>query len=124
MVDDMLFDDNQLIEIEEKMNKVNELNKAIILRCDTNGALNVLKQIIYQSQIDNDNVDKVKIVECGLGNVTVEGRGTVSLGSGRWYPHQHGSQVAATHGSSVRAWDMRTMKPTWCVEGAHTQLVR
>lgn len=59
-----------------------------------------------------------------VGNVTVEGRGTVSLGSGRWYPHQHGSQVAATHGSSVRAWDMRTMKPTWCVEGAHTQLVR
>lgn len=59
-----------------------------------------------------------------IGKVTVEGRGTVSLGSGRWYPHQHGSQVAATHGSSVRAWDMRTMKPTWCVEGAHTQLVR
>ncbi|KAG0713803.1 EARP-interacting [Chionoecetes opilio] len=48
-----------------------------------------------------------------IGKVTVEGRGTVSLGSGRWYPHQHGSQVAATHGSSVRAWDMRTMKPTW-----------
>lgn len=59
-----------------------------------------------------------------VGKVSIEGRGTVSLGSGRWYPHQHGSQVAATHGSSVRAWDMRTMKPTWCVEGAHTQLVR
>ncbi|KAG7162851.1 EARP-interacting protein-like, partial [Homarus americanus] len=34
-----------------------------------------------------------------------------------------GSQVAATHGSNVRAWDVRTMKPSWCVEGAHTQLV-
>lgn len=59
-----------------------------------------------------------------VGKVAIEGRGTVSLGSGRWYPHQHGSQVAATHGSSVRAWDMRTMKASWYVEGAHTQLVR
>lgn len=58
------------------------------------------------------------------GEVTVEGRGSVSLGSGRWYPHQLGSQVAATHGSSVRAWDLRTMKPSWCVEAAHVQLVR
>lgn len=59
-----------------------------------------------------------------VGEVTVEGRGSVSLGCGRWYPHQLGSQVAATHGSSVRAWDLRTMKPSWCVEAAHVQLVR
>lgn len=59
-----------------------------------------------------------------VGEVTVEGRSSVSLGCGRWYPHQLGSQVAATHGSSVRAWDLRTMKPSWCVESAHVQLVR
>lgn len=59
-----------------------------------------------------------------VGEATVEGRGSVSLGTGRWYPHQLCSQVAATHGSCVRAWDIRSMKPTWCVEAAHTQLVR
>ncbi|KAK7019432.1 Protein tssc1, partial [Halocaridina rubra] len=59
-----------------------------------------------------------------VGEVTVEGRGSVSLGCGRWYPHQLGSQVAATHGSCVRAWDLRSMKSSWSVEGAHVQLVR
>lgn len=59
-----------------------------------------------------------------VGEATVEGRGSVSLGNGRWYPHQLCSQVAATHGSCVRAWDLRTMKPSWCVEAAHSQLVR
>ncbi|KAK3889979.1 hypothetical protein Pcinc_006055 [Petrolisthes cinctipes] len=59
-----------------------------------------------------------------VGEVSVESRGSVSIGVGRWYPHQLGTQVAATHGSSVRAWDVRTMKPAWCVEAAHTQLVR
>lgn len=59
-----------------------------------------------------------------VSSAVVEGRSSNSLGRGRWYPHQQGSQVAATHGPNVRAWDIRTMKPSWTIEGAHTQLVR
>ena len=68
-LNDKLFDDDKLIEIENRMNCVNELNKGIILRCDSIGCLNVLKQIIQQTH-NTKSGEKVKIVECGLGNVT------------------------------------------------------
>ncbi|XP_076039917.1 EARP-interacting protein homolog [Oratosquilla oratoria] len=59
-----------------------------------------------------------------ISQMSVEGKGSVSVGSGRWYPHQHCSQVAATSGQNVKAWDLRTSKPSWSIEGAHSQHVR
>ncbi|KAA0192788.1 hypothetical protein HAZT_HAZT009180 [Hyalella azteca] len=47
-----------------------------------------------------------------------------SLGVGRWYPHQQAVQVAATLGSSVVAWDTRTMTNAWSIENAHTHTCR
>eukprot|EP01084_Bolivina_argentea_P158498 276090_1 len=71
---DEFMSDEILNEIEQQINKINTLNRAIILRCDSIGTLNVLKRIIYETQINNDDndVEKVKIVEAGLGNVTVD----------------------------------------------------
>ena len=59
-----------------------------------------------------------------VGEVSVEGRSSMSLGVGRWYPHQQASQVAATYGCGVHAWDIRSMKTTWTIDSAHQQLVR
>ena len=59
-----------------------DLNKAIILRADTQGSLTVLKKIIYQTMIDSTHsngqkknkklrsASYAKIIHCGLGNVT------------------------------------------------------
>ena len=57
-------------EIDDIKHENDEINQAIILKCDSIGSLNVLKQIIYETQC-NENSDRVKIIEYGLGNVTV-----------------------------------------------------
>ncbi|KAF2353818.1 WD40 repeat [Trinorchestia longiramus] len=50
--------------------------------------------------------------------------GLTSVGVGRWYPHQQAVQVAATHGSSVIAWDTRTITSAWSIKNAHAHNCR
>jgi len=75
---DRLMDDDD--DLEEQLNRINDINKAIILRCDSLGSLNVLKQIVYamessssssshEGEEDENMGKRVKIVESGIGNV-------------------------------------------------------
>ena len=68
-----------------------------------------------------------KVKTCSLkvsGEATVEGRSSSHLGKVRWCPHQQASNAACTYGSSILAYDLRTMKQAWTLDNAHSPIVR
>ncbi|XP_067678479.1 EARP and GARP complex-interacting protein 1-like [Haliotis asinina] len=59
-----------------------------------------------------------------IGSTIVEGRGHPKLTCGRWNPHHNCSQIATANDTSIRGWDLRSMKQVYHMENAHAQLVR
>ncbi|CAI9603230.1 unnamed protein product, partial [Staurois parvus] len=57
-------------------------------------------------------------------SATLEGKGQLKFTSGRWSPHHNCTQVATANDTSIRGWDIRTMRQIYCIDNAHGQLVR
>lgn len=56
---------------------------------------------------------------------TLEGKGQPRFMTGKWNPHHKCTQFVTASECSVRSWDLREdNKQAWCIEGAHSQLVR
>ena len=56
---------------------------------------------------------------------TLEGKGQPRFMTGKWNPHHKCTQFVTASECSVRSWDLREdNKQSWCIEGAHSQLVR
>lgn len=54
----------------------------------------------------------------------LEIKGQKRFAAGAWNPHHNCSQIATTNENTIRGWDLRSMKQTYCIENAHSQLVR
>ncbi|ELT94083.1 hypothetical protein CAPTEDRAFT_182296 [Capitella teleta] len=54
----------------------------------------------------------------------LEGKGQPRFTTGAWNPHHNSSQIATANENAIRGWDLRSMKQTYCIESAHSQLVR
>ncbi|XP_071807807.1 EARP-interacting protein homolog [Asterias amurensis] len=57
-------------------------------------------------------------------SVALESKGHPKFSAGRWNPHHNNTQVATANDSTIRGWDLRTMKQCYTIENAHGQLVR
>ena len=68
------FDGKSWSEIQETTQRINDIHKAIILRCDSVSSLEVLRRVINQAQSTMGSTKMIEIVECGVGNVTVSVR--------------------------------------------------
>ena len=54
----------------------------------------------------------------------LEGKGSTKLTGGAWNPHQNCQQYATVNEHTVRGWDIRTMKQTWCISECFSTSVR
>ena len=57
-------------------------------------------------------------------SVALEVKGQPRFTVGAWNPHHNCSQIATANENTIRGWDLRSMKQTYCIENAHGQLVR
>ena len=54
----------------------------------------------------------------------LEGKGSTKLTNGAWNPHQNCQQYATVNEHTVRGWDVRTMKQSWCISECFSTSVR
>ncbi|XP_034243168.1 EARP-interacting protein homolog isoform X2 [Thrips palmi] len=56
---------------------------------------------------------------------TLEGKGQPRFMTGKWNSHHKCTQFVTASECSIRSWDLREdNKQAWCIDGAHSQLVR
>nr|DBA25805.1 TPA: hypothetical protein GDO54_010150 [Pyxicephalus adspersus] len=86
-------------------------------------------------EVPDDSSNNTQTLEllCHLNNdshsslsnsTTLEGKGQLKFTSGRWSPHHNCTQVATANDTTIRGWDIRTMRQIYCIDNAHGQLVR
>lgn len=68
----------------------------------------------------NESDSSAKLV----GRNMLEAKGHPKFTAGCWNPHQNATQVFTANDSTIRGWDLRTMKPGCLIENSHGQLVR
>ena len=45
-----------------------------------------------------------------IDSARLEGKGQPKFTTGRWNPHHSGSQIATANDTTIRGWDVRTMR--------------
>ncbi|GAB1603606.1 EARP and GARP complex-interacting protein 1-like [Argonauta hians] len=59
-----------------------------------------------------------------FSSACLEARGQPKMTAAKWNPHHKCSQVATANDTTIRGWDLRSMKQVYVIENAHGQLVR
>lgn len=54
----------------------------------------------------------------------LEGKSQPKFSAGKWNPHHNCVQIATANDSFIRGWDVRSLQQVYCIENAHSQLVR
>lgn len=87
----------------------NEKSEVVILADDN--------LILGDLEASNSNI---KII----GNTNLETKNQSKFSTGSWNPHHNCNQVATAHDSAITGWDLRTMKPIYSIDSAHSFFVR
>ncbi|XP_065842970.1 EARP-interacting protein homolog isoform X2 [Oscarella lobularis] len=66
------------------------------------------------------DIDSAKVID----TASLESKTLQSFYTGKWNPHQNCHQVMTAVETSLKGWDLRTMKPCWDIEHAHQQQIR
>jgi EARP and GARP complex-interacting protein 1 len=59
-----------------------------------------------------------------VSNANLDSKGQPKFTNLRWNPHHSYTQIATCNDSSLRGWDLRSMKQSYLIENAHGQMVR
>ncbi|KAL4236005.1 Protein tssc1 [Mactra antiquata] len=125
-------------DFDEVQSEDQSSHQSLNLICHLDGSdYGDMKSIMWHPSGDNSNViglaDNHIIVwdidtaggSAKMSSSTgLEGKGQPKHTCSSWDPHHNSVQISTANDTYIRGWDLRTMKQTYVIENAHSQLVR